>query len=354
MRLGYQFGVKMNIQENLTAGITFRSGLSGLSAVMLQEIPSRAGLMPGLQEAYLTWRTPYLTMELGKIPQAGNAMWDIYAATIKWDMQNKDFRENDPRDAIFNDRMAALNGIRLSRKIAFFTLRGLFHEDLVSGSNTKLENSVVDFQRTRDINVVMLGTTIDLEQAFCPMEGCGGCGGESSGGGCCGKKETSVLGRLKCVATEGVTIDFDYGIPYRQVQLNSNIDSVYAAETIWGATFKKSVEMGTLQVGYGYNWRDKIYTMNYLDVLAQHKPLYFGESVGDLIISARYQHSTDKRDFPVEYAGSTIDGSAWHFYLNRTVWGLDLQPRVIIFDKKTEGFKQEQQVRYELTGTIRF
>ena len=104
-RVGYQFGFAVDLTDNLAAALTFRSGLG---SVMLQDITSATGLTPGLQEAYIDWETPYARFHLGKIPQSGNPMWDLYAG-----VNETGWRINNPTDGIFNDRMAALNGGRI-------------------------------------------------------------------------------------------------------------------------------------------------------------------------------------------------------------------------------------------------
>jgi len=323
-RFGYQLGFLFEIQERLHAGLTFRSGLSGGALVMQQEITSREGLLPGLQEAFIDWETPYVRLELGKIPQAGTAMWDVYASSIQ-----TDFRADDPRDGIFNDRMAALNGVRISRTVAFVTLRGLFHSDYVGGNYRKYEDSNIDFQRAPDRNVVVLGTTLNF-----------------------GDKSLEALPGQAIL--KGLTLDLDYGFPKRAAMTGTNEDSTYADETLWGATIREEMDVGTLQIGYGYNWRDSVFTITYLDAFAQ---CYCSKvspiDLGDLTFTARYQYNTEELEFD-PYKGAKVIRDAWHFYLNKTVGGVDLQPRVILFKKDIEGFKQQQQVRYEVTGTVRF
>jgi hypothetical protein len=347
-RLGYQFGVKLDLRDNLKAGITFRSGLTSGALVMQQEITSRDGLQPGLQEAYIDWQTPFLRAELGKIPQAGTAMWDVYASSLQ-----TDFRADDPRDGTFNDRIAALNGARITRMVGPVTLRGIFHSDYVSGfyRTNEYVDATRKFDRVPDRNVVILGTTIDLGSAFgckCSNDSCAGCGkGESK----------SFLGGLKALATNGVTLDFDYGFPKRATKSGTNPDSLSADENLWGATLKKSVGLGTLQAGYGYNWRDSSFTIKYWDILAQANAgnisRCFGSDLGDLTLSVRYQHATEEMHFD-PYKGATAIRDAIHVYLNDTIWGLDIQPRVIFFTKKTSGFKQQSQTRYEVTTTVKF
>lgn len=346
-RLGYQFGVKFDIRENLYAGLTFRSGLSGGALVMQQDITSREGLLPGIQEAYINWKTPFVTLEAGKIPQAGTAMWDVYAASLQ-----NDFRADDPRDGIFNDRMAALNGVRVSREVAFFSLRGLFHNDYVAGFYRDFEEGAQDFSRSPDRNVSALGATISFGKAFGVEEGkCETCEG-------CKDKKISRGDMMKRVLFGGLSFDFDYGFPHRAAMTGSNPDSVYADEDLYGFTLKKSIPVGNLQVGYGYNWRDSVFTMSYWDILATANVGKIAEcwgmaQLGDLSASVRYQTGDQELEFD-PYKGMKAERDALHLYLNKTVWGLDLQPRLILFDKKIEGFKQQEQSRFELTATARF
>jgi len=328
-KLGYQFGMRMDVRDNLFVGITFRSGLSGGALVMQQGVTSREGLLPGLQEAFVNWDTPFLTVEFGKIPQAGTAMWDVYAASLQ-----TDFRADDPRDGIFADRMAALNGLRVSRTIGFATLRGIFHTDHVGGFYEKYDIGNIDHQRSPDRNTSVLGATLNF--------------GDKSLG------SISTMPGLK-----GLVVDVDYGFPKRAAKTGTNVDSTYADETLWGATIKETIEAGSLQIGYGYNWRDSVFTISYLDAMAQFNwsalPFIHSTSLeaGDLSFTVRYQQSNQELEFD-PYRDAKIYRDAWHFYLNKTVGGIDLQPRMILFNKEIEDFKQEAQTRYELTGTVRF
>jgi len=328
-RLGYQFGIKFLVNDDLFAGITLRSGLSGGALVLQQDITSREGLLPGLQEAYIHWDSPFALIELGKMPQAGNAMWDVYVASLQ-----TDFRMDDPRDGVFNDRMAALNGVRVSRSVAFATLRALFHADYTAGNYRKFEEGGRDFQRTPDRNVVVIGTTLDLgDQSLAQAPGYD--------------------------LFRGLVLDFDYGFPKRAAKTGTNVDSLYADETFWGAGLKESFRGAILQISYGYNWRDSVFTMSYWDVLGQVK---FTDMIdiqevksrlGDLRLSIGYQLANQELEYD-PYKNAMVERSACHIYLNRTVAGLDIQPRVIFFDKRIEGFKQRRVTRYEVTGTVRF
>ncbi len=327
-RIGYQFGFTVDIRENISAGLTLRSGLSGNAQVMHQEISNKDGLLPAVQEAFINWQTPYLLVELGKIPQQGNALWDVYTSTLQ-----TDFRQDDPRDGIFNDRLAALNGARFSRSIGPVALRALFHADLVSGNYRKLEDASRDFIRTPDRNVFMLGTTLDIP-------------------GLTGNKD-NAMGRTLA----GMSLDFDYGFPNRAAKPGTNPDSIYADEKLWGATLRQIGDYSTVQVSYAYNWRDSVFTMTYLDLMAQAN---LGNVVknmqkdwGDFTLTLRYQTNSEEMEF-IPYKGAEAIRTALHLYANKSLWGLDLQPRIIWFNTEIEGFEAKTQTRYELTSTVRF
>jgi len=318
-RLGYQFGLKADVRENISVGLTLRSGLSGLAQVMHQDIDNKNGLIPAIQEAYIDWRTPYFKVEMGKIPQQGNALWDVYTSTLQ-----TDFRRDDPRDGIFNDRLAALNGARISRSFGPVALRGLFHADFVGGSYKKIEDGSFDFIRDPDRNVTMIGTTIDL----------------------------STLPMLA-----GASVDFDYGFPRRASKDETNPVWVYADETIWGAGIKHASDISLVQISYAYNWRDSVFTMTYLDALLQANcgniARNMGKDWGDFTATVRYQGSSEKMEF-IPYKGAEATRTALHFYLNKSLWGLDFQPRFIWFNTEIESKKVRTQARYELTTTVRF
>jgi hypothetical protein len=327
-RLGYQFGFKAEVRENITAGLTLRSGLSGNAQVMHQEITNKDGLLPAVQEAFINWKTPYFRVEMGKIPQQGNALWDVYTSTLQ-----TDFRQDDPRDGIFNDRLAALNGARISRSFGPIALRGLFHADYVAGNYRKLENASREFIRSPDRNVYMLGTTLDVGRMTSNRDG--------------------LLARTLA----DLTIDFDYGFPKRAAKSGTNPDSIYADETLWGATLKRTDNMGTIQIGYAYNWRDSVFTMTYLDAMAQANlgnfARYLQQDWGDFTLTCRYQTNSEEMEF-IPYKGSEAVRTAFHLYANKSLWGLDLQPRIIWFTTEIDGFEAKSQTRYELTSTVKF
>lgn len=327
-RIGYQFGFIADVRENVSAGLTLRSGLSGNAQVMLQDIHNKDGLIPSVQEAYIDWRTPFAKVELGKIPQQGNALWDVYTSTLQ-----TDFRQEDPRDGIFNDRLAALNGFRVSRAFGPVSLRGLFHADYVAGYKRDLEDGSTDFIRNPDRNVTMVGTTINL--------------------GAMASEQGSLLNS----ALSGLSVDFDYGFPKRAAKSGTNPDSVYADETLWGATLRRADQFGVVQVSYAYNWRDSVFTISYLDAMVQADLASIARSMGrncqDFTLTFRYQDGNEAMEF-IPYKGAEADRIAYHLYANKSIWGLDFQPRVIWFTTEIEGFKQKTQTRYELTTTVRF
>jgi len=315
-RAGYQFGLRFHPRDNLTIGLTLRSGLYGAAQVMLQEITSREGLLPAMQEAYIDWRTPYAKIELGKIPQAGTALWDLYAATLQ-----TDFRADDPRDGIFDDRMASLNGARLSVPVKALNLRGVYHTDYTGGYNWQNKDVAASRAEIRnpDRYVFLLGLDVDGSQLL--TEGAGG----------------AIL--------KNSHFSFDYGIPYRAADM-VDIDSNYADEKLWGATLKKSCGPVHLTISYAYNWRDSVYTNRFTDALLIGSLYGFKPAV-------RYQFGKQMHKFGI-YDGYEIKRAAWHFYFNRMVWGLEIQPRIILFDNVLAGFRQKKQSRYELTTIVRF
>ncbi len=328
-KIGYQIGLKTDVRENVTVGLTLRSGLSGNAQVMIQDIHNKDGLLPSIQEAYINWRTPYFDVDLGKIPQQGNALWDTYCGTL----DKQGFRQDDPTDGIFNDRMAALNGVRLTRELGPVTLRGLYHTDYVAGYFTQFEDSTGNFDRARDRYVFMIGATSDF--------------------GAMGGNGTEIWNS----ALKGLSLDFDYGFPYRSPMAGTNPDSIAGDETIWGATIKRTDELSMFQVGYAYNWRDSVYTITFLDAIAQANigniARLMQKEWGDFTLTFRYQNSRQETEF-FPYKGAEAVRTAYHLYANKSLWGLDFQPRIISFATEIEGFKQKTQTRYELTTTVRF
>jgi len=84
-------------------------------------------------------------------------------------------------------------------------------------------------------------------------------------------------------------------------------------------------------------------------------------------LSGRYQHGVQEHEFG-NYIGSKAIRDAWHLYVNKTIWNLDIQPRVIWFrtnidppepeitdvDYVDEIKKKQTNVRMEITATVRF
>ncbi len=318
-RVGYQFGFNVDISDNLAASLTFRSGLG---SVMLQDITSSSGLTPGLQEAYIDWETPYARFHMGKIPQQGNAMWDLYAGA-----NQTDWRLYNPADGLFNDRISALNGARIMLPLEFadapVTLRGTFHSDNVSGRKRNYDNSELEDERNPDWYVMLLGINAQYE---------------------------------------GFEFDADFGYPKRlgEERAQGTKDSIYVDEVIWGATGSKiinEVNFGSMSVqnskfsfGFGHNDRDSVFTANFYTILAQTE-----------IMGYRFSAKFDKgvhESKEKTYAGSKAHRQALHLYINKTFWNLDLQPRIILFKTEIENDgltkTRDELTRIELTATTRF
>ncbi len=297
-RLGYRLGFKFNFSdyEKLTGGITLRSGIN---SVMHQNISSSEGLKPGIQEAYINWNTPYAELTLGKIPQAGNAMWDIYAAS-----EVVDWRLYDPRDGVFNDRMSALNGARLQVPIDLFedmlvlTPRAIFHTDKVNGYKLEFNESDQAEKHPIDHYSYLFGINAKVDYMGFEYE-----------------------------------LDGDYGLPYRlgDKMATPDPDSLYYEEALWGITNTLRAPdycNSVLQVSYGFNERDSIFKATYMDVMASTECYGFR-------LTGKYQKGDHEHQFGT-YRGSKVLRTAWHLSLNKTLWGLDIQPRVIWFDTEID------------------
>jgi len=321
-RLGYQIGFKTDIRDNLTAGLTLRSGLlpGVIGSVMWQDINDRTGLMPGLQEAYLDWKTPYAEFFAGKYPQSGTAMWDLYAAPMGIDAE----RQDNPTDGIFNDRLAALSGARVLVPAGALTLRGTYHTDFVGGKQRHWEESSLEDQITPQLDqkVFLLGGAIDISALA-------------------GERLPGALSGLK------LTLDGDYGLAYRVGYFQrAGDDSLYADENLWGLNLNVGLPHVDLTAGYGYNWRDSVFKSDFLDMTLA------GEVAG-FRITGRWQHNKQEHEFGI-YKGHEALRSAYHIYLNKTVWNLDLQPRYIYFVTEVDDRKTKSTERMELTATVRF
>jgi hypothetical protein len=266
---------------------------------MHQNINSSEGLKPGIQEAYINWNTPYAELTLGKIPQAGNAMWDIYAAS-----EVVDWRLYDPRDGVFNDRMSALNGARLQVPIDLFedmlvlTPRAIFHTDKVNGYKLEFNESDVAEKHPIDHYSYLFG----------------------------------INAKVDCMGFE-YELDGDYGLPYRlgDKMATPDPDSLYYDEALWGITNTLRAPdycNSVLQVSYGFNERDSIFKATYMDVMASTECYGFR-------LTGKYQKGDHEHQFGT-YRGSKVLRTAWHLSLNKTLWGLDIQPRVIWFDTEID------------------
>lgn len=322
-RLGYRFGFNVDIADNLFARLTFRSGLG---SVMWQDIDSFSGLLPGMQEAYIDWETPYARLMMGKIPQDGTAMWDLYAAA-----NQTDWRRYDPTDGLFSDRMAALNGARLLVPVGPVTMRGTYHADYVGGVRRDYADTEQSDNNDLDWYAILLGINAKFA---------------------------------------GIEFDGDYGLPYRfgDQEVQDDPDSVYVKENIWGVTLTKQFPgfyQSLVQVGYANNKRNGYFDADFLDAKASAE--YLG-----IRLTGRYQRGVQESEY-LTYKGSKAIRSAVHLFLNKTIWNLDIQPRIIWFtteidprdvdltgiqpeywDRYKDVRKQRTNVRMEVTATVKF
>jgi len=328
-RLGYKFGVIVDVSEHIAGAITLRSGVG---EVMWQDINSEnTGLSPGLLEAYIDWKPPYGQALLGRFPQQGNAMWDIYAATlnIRWPL-----RQDNPTDGIFSDKMGALNGLKILVPVGPVTLRGIYHFDYVSGrkrTHEGTDNPPAKGPRL-DQYTYLGGLSFDIAEVL-PHSGRYSPGGFG--------------------IDVDFEVDFDYGSPHRTRRISdTDSDSTYADEELWGTTENIGVFFDRIRSGvdarfsYGYNWRKEIYKSRYWDYTASIEVYGFR-------LTGRYQYNSQVMQFG-SYMGHTAIRNATHYYLNYTLWGLDIQPRYIKFDTEIAGKKATSTDRYELTTTVRF
>lgn len=317
-RLGYQIGFKMDVSDYLDIGLTLRSGVN---SVMWQDIDNVNGLKPGLQEAYLDWTPPYGRLELGKIPQKGNAMWDLYACA-----NLTDWRLYSPLDGVFNDRLGALNGARLSVPLEFENLsiqpRAIYHADYVDGAKRSYEDSEQVDVNDLDWHIFLVGLNAKYD----------------------------VPDMVE------FDLDFDYGFPERlgNKRAQGGKDSVYVDESIWGLNLKSQFDEqylnAMLDIGYAYSERDSVFKSTFMDVKGSLE--YMGVRG-----TVRYQNDVHESQYGI-YTGSEYIQSAWHFYLNKTIWDLDWQPRIIMFkyEYDHQGMKNTKRelMRVELTTTYRF
>lgn len=328
-RVGYKIGLKFNVSDSdmITGGITLRSGIG---SVMHQDVTNIDGLMPGLQEAYLDWNTPYAQLTLGKIPQSGNAMWDVYASS-----EVVDWRLYDPRDGVFDDRMSALNGAKLQVPVELLdemlvlTPRATFHTDKVTGYQLDFNESDQIEPHPIDHYTYLFGLNAKVDWIF------------------------------------EYELDADYGLPNRFGDRGSkpDPDSLYNEESLWGITNKLSAPEfcnSVVQVSYGFSERDSVFEASYIDMMAATE--YYG-----FRLTGKYQSGVHEPKI-LAYKGSKSIRTAWHLYINKTIWGMDIQPRVIWFkteidptgvegDGSTparEKATAELKTRIEVTATVRF
>ncbi len=326
-RLGYKFGFTVDLNEYISAAITLRSGMG---KVMLQDINNEnEALFPGLLEAYIDWKPPYAEVLLGRIPQKCNAMWDLYAATN--DIHDP-LRQGNPTDCLFNDKMEYLNGVRIIAPVGPVTLWGLYHTDYVSGLRREYAAEGSDSKVTPQLDqrIYLGGFSVDI--------------GES-------------VNRLGVTVPEAMASDLtvEVGLPYRigDIIRSTSTDSIYAREKIWGATFKAEAENFTtynieslMAFSYGYFWREDFERSTYFDNR-------YSAGILGFVFTGKYQ-ICNRTIYQGIYAGQDIQYSALHFYLNKTIWGLDIQPRYIKFENKVGDNKTTTTDRYEITTTIRF
>ncbi len=335
-RLGYKFGFTVDLNEYISAAITLRSGMG---KVMCQDINNEnEALYPGLLHAYIDWRPPYAEVLLGRIPGPAleeeddlNAMWDLYAASNNL---RDPLRQGNPCDGVFIDKMGCFNGVKIVAPVGPVTLWGLYHTDYVSGFKTEFgaEGSDPKISPQLDQRIYVGGFSLDICESL---------------------KRSSIS------VPEAMTSDLtvEAGLPYRIGDMirSTNKDSLYAREKIWGATLNAAAENFTtyniesliaLGISYGYNWREDNYRKTYLDNRISAGILGF-------VFTGKYQ-ICNGTNYQGIYAGEDIQYSALHFYLNKTLWGLDIQPRYIKFENKVGDNKTTTTDRYEVTTTIRF
>lgn len=341
--LGYKIGLNIDISDNISASLTFRSGHG---SVMHQEIGDKeqlSPLLPGLLEGYINWKTPFAEVHLGRIPQKGNAMWDLYAATKP---QDKEERRDNPVDGIFNDRMGALNGIRIIAPVGPLTLRGVYHTDYTGGYRSvfEKEGKAPIAQLGLDQKIYLVGCSLDVDDLY--------------------NKTFYYLG-VDHKMPDFVNLDygFDYGWPYRiGDKMNPSVkdDSTHTGEEIWGMDVMTGIYFDDLNGGvrlsfsYAYDWRDSVYTEKFWDYKLDLD--YSGQS-----LTFRYQYNHQDIYDPL-YNVNRMFREALHIYFTLNVWGLEIQPRYIKFDSEYEKpgagvskrFKSYSKDRYEITTTVRF
>ncbi len=324
-RFGYKFGMNLKISEYLSAGLTFRSGIK---SVMWQDIDNKNGLTPGIQEAYLDWKVPFFDVQLGKVPQQGNAIWDVYAGH-----NQTDFRTDDPRDGIFADRMSALNGVRLTTEAGPISLRGVYHIDYVAGNRIEFVGSSSDDKNNPDKYVYMFGGALSMSDLM-----------------------SEYMTGLNLRDDFHFDVEGDYGFPYRSANFYlATDDSVFFDEDIWGAGLSTGFEWVEFEAQYAYNWREQYFTSRFWDYKLQigAPENMLPELLSDLRLTVNYEYHSQQQSVG-QFKDTRAVRDALHLYLNKKIWDLDIQPRIIWFKTEIDGIKTNTNVRMELTTTTRF
>ena len=330
-RLGYKFGFKVDVNDQISVAVTLRSGIG---SVMWQDVNNEnsGGLSPGLLEAYINWHSPYGKLLLGRIPQQGNAMWDLYAATNEL---RDPVRQDNPTDGIFNDKMGYLNGLKLLVPVGPLELRGTYHTDYVSGFRREYAGSSSEPERSpqMDQKIYLAGFKLDIGKVM-------------------------SLSRVDIPEGLQMEINGDYGWPYRigkgggTFLGSSNRDSVYVDEKMYGATlntgyYSDERKSGAeLWISYSYDWREDFYKTTFRDYKASITFIGYR-------LTGRYQHNIHNIEVR-PYIGEQAVRTAFHIYLNKTLWGLDIQPRYIQFKTEIGGNETISRDRYEITTTVTF
>ncbi|MFC2150685.1 hypothetical protein ACFLQV_04195 [Calditrichota bacterium] len=340
VRLGYQFGFKTKLTDHVSAGLTLRSGLG---KVMWQDIDNEnSSLNPGVQEAYIDWRPPFAQFQLGRVPQEGSALWDLYTSHNNL---RDPIRQENPTDGVFSDKIGYLNGGKIYVPVGPVALRGTFHTDFTSGKRVEYDNSTKTptYDNGVDQYVWLAGIDVDL---------------------------LAIADAYMDIPSEEMVFDLeaDFGLPSRigSIYRSVDSDSVYADEDLWGMTVNAGMEYAKLTLGYAYNWRDSTYTSRFYDYKFALNPsgLPGVNSLPDEIneffdwtLTTRYQLGVNEHEFGI-YKGRTADYSAFHVYLDREFWDLNIQPRYIVFETVIKDDVLEVTTRkikrYEVTATVRF
>ncbi len=264
---------------------------------------------------------------------------------LERDLDDLDLQDN-PTDGIFNDRMGALNGVRIQAPVGPLTLRGVYHTDRVSGYRRvfESEDKSPKIDSPVDQKVYLVGCSLDVDDLY---------------------NKVFYYLDIKHEIPDffNLNYSFDYGWPYRIASEGNPIakdDSVYVDEKLWGTDVEAGMYFRELQSGvslnfsYGYDWQDSLYTSRFWDY--KLTCTYLEHS-----LTFRYQYNHQDTYHP-DYNVDRIFRKAFHIYFTLDLWGLEIQPRYIKFEneaeKLTEGdkkkFKSPGKERYEITTTIRF